>query len=250
MTKNKKIIFSVLAVLLLIYFLPIFGLEKSLIRNEIAKSTREPILGKHPVRQLIGSVLSSSDKNISIIDEKNVSHYITDENISKLQEEKEDVIVFEPLGYLDVSMDDIKNIDIHTTAYTNYVEKGYNTAYFKPDFTELFKKRIGDKVTLIFDNIEYEGYVIDTGEEAKKLGMEYDYFYIIKPKLDPCEEDDYNCDSNFIRISGYKDNNFFGVINYRNINGGVNYTIEANNGIGIIVESEALHISLGIDRLD
>ena len=238
MTKNKKIIFSVLAVLLLIYFLPIFGLEKSLIRNEIAKSTREPILGKHPVRQLIGSVLSSSDKNISIIDEKNVSHYITDENISKLQEEKEDVIVFEPLGYLDVSMDDIKNIDIHTTAYTNYVEKGYNTAYFKPDFTELFKKKVGDKVTLIFDNTKYEGYV-------NKIEQDDDYTdIIITPEI--CSDKDEGCYLTSIDISG--NGKFsFGTIDYRNINGGVNYTIEANNGIGIIVESEALQISLGID---
>ena len=240
MTKKKKIVFSIIAVLLLIYFLPIFGLEKSVIKNEIAKSTREPVLGKNPVVHLISTI--NSKKKIDFVDEKNVSHYVKEKDIEKIkQEKKSNIFVQESLGYMDVSRKDLRNIGLdHSDVYLEFTEKGGDATYFKPDFKGLFEKKVGDKVTLVFDNIEYEGYIhrIETdGNDFKNI--------TITPEICSDNNEEVNCYDNTVSVAYFGDNIYNGNINYTDIVGGVNYSFEANNGIGIIVPTFEYEMFLG-----
>jgi len=240
MTKNKKIIFGVLALMLLIYFLPIFGVEKSVVKNKIAKATREPVLGKGPLRHTIDNLIGKKH-TIDFVNELNLSHYVKDENISEIEKSKENVFVFERLDY--VEPEKIKKL---SETFYDFVQSSNGDArYFKPNFDELFTKKVGDKVTLIIDNEEFTGIITradieypsdkDILHNNTRLG----YDFTIQPVLD-----DYTTS---IDIYGYE-NSIEGVIDYSNQNGGDNYEFRANNEFGIIVPSsdfqDSLHVKM------
>ena len=244
MTKNKKIIFSVLAVLLLIYFLPIFGLEKSVIKNEISKSTWEPVLGKTPLTHFVKEIVVN--KKIDFLDEKNVSQYITDENISKFKKENSKIIIFEGLDYSDINSSEIKKIGVVPEySYYDFIQNGGDAVYFKPDFTKFFQNEVGDEITFIINNEEYTGFI--TEKKIEKEDGNTSYKLTINPTMTSCSVDN-DCEIS-IDIFGSIFNNgeihFSGSINYSEINGGVNYEFKTNNKLGILVPTVEYEMFLG-----
>lgn len=237
MTKNKKIIFGVLALMLLIYFLPIFGVEKSVVKNKIAKATREPVLGKRPLRHTIDNLIGKKH-TIDFVNELNLSHYVKDENISKIKNSKENVFVFERLDY--VEPEKIKEL---SETFYNFLQSSNGDArYFKPNFDELFTKKVGDIVTIIIDNEEFVGIIeqadieYPTEKEIKNGESRLFYNFNIQPTLDNY--------STSINIHGPK-NAMNGSIDYSRQNGGTSYEFRANEEFGIIVPSFDFQDSLG-----
>ncbi len=251
MTKKKKIVFSVIAVLVFIYFLPsilpISGVEKSIIKTKIAKSTREPIIGKRPTDNFLKEAFQN--KRLDIIDDKNLTHYISDENITKLRQKNNDIIAFEPL--YDVTSEDVKRVAKY---YFDFIEETNDAKYFKPDIDSIITKKLGDKITLIIDNEEFTGYItkaeikyylvsensnilIDNKDLHKynKSNLMKDFEFNIQPEKDR----DYDNCEDMRNISGarYNDNysRFSGKIDYTETNGGMPYDFEGDENLAVMV---------------
>ena len=251
MTKNKKIIFSIIAILLFIYLffslLPISGVEKSIIKTKIAKATREPIIGKRPSDNFLKEAFHN--KRLDIIDDKNLTHYITDKNITKLKKQNSNVIAFEPI--YEVTSEDVKRV---AKVYYDFIEETNDAKYFKPELDTLLIKKVGDKITLIIDNEEFTGYITNAKKsyylesedstvliedkdlnkyDKKNLLMEYDFD--IQPEKN-CNST--NCED-VISIYGYRSNKgysmFNGTIEYTETNGGMPYEFEGDENLAVMV---------------
>ena len=231
MSKNTKIFLGFLAFLLIIFLAfrnTKTGVEKSLIKNKIAKATREPILGKEPVNEFMAKV---TEAEIPFVQNKQIQHKY-DENKTK----SSDSLVVKWEEVKDPKIEDIRELN---EEYADFIEDKSDARYFKADFTELFKKKVGDEVTLVIDGEEFNGVIVNADIE-KPDGIYYSdgstkqiyYNYRIQPN-----KSDY---SNYIDIGGSLNPltgeiNYEGDIDYTGINGGIKYRYDINNKIGVII---------------
>jgi len=229
MTRNTKIFLGFLAILLIV-FLAYRNLktaiEKSLIKNEVAKATREPILGKEPVNEFMAKV---TEAEIPFVKNKQIANKY-DENKTKSSDNL--VVKWEEVE--DPQIEDIRELN---EQYAEFIEKTSDARYFKADFTELFKKKVGDEVTLVIDGEEFNGVlvradIIDPLQSEVEQGLDYPYYsFRIQP-----DKETY---SSSIDVGGSIDLNgnfkFTGDINYRGSNGGIKYRYDINNKIGVII---------------
>ena len=233
MSKNTKIFLGFLAFLLIIFLSfrnTKTGVEESLIKNKIAKATREPILGKAPVNESMGKV---TDGKIPFINNEELKHKY-DENKTKSSDSL--VVKFEEID--EPNPEDIKNL---SETYYEFIEKNSDARYFKADFTELFKKKVGDKISLVIDGEEFNGIVIRITKDSSAN----EPFYAIT--IQPNKEEYYNN----IDIYGYfnlitGDFEFTGDIGYGGVNGGLDYEFKINENIGVIVPSMDFQNSLNV----
>jgi len=238
MKKSTKILIGILAILLIIFLVyrtPKSGLEKSVIKNKVAKSTREPILGKEPVAEIM---VKTIEGGIPFVKNKQVQHKF-DENKTKSSDENL-VVKWETLD--NPKMEDIKEINAD---YADFIDRYADARYFKPDinqFKELFKKKVGDEVTLVIDGEEFHGHITDTLIE-KPNGKYYSdgsikeihYNFYIQPIGEDLDDV-----GDVIDIGGHLNPltgefKFTGDISYRRTNGGIKYRYDVNNKIGVII---------------
>jgi len=231
MKKSTKIIIVVLAfflVIFLIYRNSKTGIEKSLIKNKVAKATREPILGKEPVAELMSKVTKGK---IPFVQNKQIQHKY-DENKTNSSENL--VVKWEMVD--DPKPEDIKELN---PDYADFIDKYADARYFKADFTELFKKKVGDEVTLVIDGEEFNGVLVDLNIEYPN-GVYYadgsikHIYYDVR--IQPNNEDY----SNYIDVGGSfnpltGEFKYTGDIDYMDINGGIKYRYDVNNKIGVII---------------
>jgi len=221
MKKSTKILIGSLAILLLIFLAyrsTKTGIEKSVIKNKVAKVTREPILGKEPVVEIIAKIIH---KEIPFVQNKQIQHKY-DEN-KTISSDKNLVVKWEVVD--NPNSEDIKELN---DVYYDFIEETSDARYFKADFTELFKKKVGDEVILVIDGEEFSGHITS----AENNNSEYEI------SIQPIGE---NLDkvNSIIFIGGLISSdgtyNLTGDIDYRSTNGGVNYEFEINEKIGVIL---------------
>ena len=237
MKRNTKILIGILAVLLIIFLVyrtPKSGLEKSVIKNKVAKVTREPIVGKEP---FIEFMAKATEGKIPFVDNKQIQHKY-DEN-KTISSEKNLVVKWETLE--NPKMEDIVKLN---HAYASFIEEYADARYFKPDinqFKELFKKKVGDEVTLVIDGEEFHGHITKAEieeplEMEKKQGANYlGYSFYIQPIGEDLDDP-----GDIINIGGliFLDTgevSFEGDIDYTRTNGGIMYRYDFNNKIGVII---------------
>jgi hypothetical protein len=242
MTKNTKIFLGFLALLLIIFLAyrsTKTGVEKSLIKNEVAKATREPILGKEPLEEVIYKI---SKAEIPFVNNKQIQHKY-DENETNSSEKL--VVKWETVD--EPKPEDIKNLN---ELYYEFIEETADARYFKADFTEIFKKKIGDEVTLVIDGEEFEGFITDSEVEYPTDtyyadgSTQHIYNHIrIQSEMDR--------NSQYIDIGGHLDPltgefHYSGDIAYVGLNGGIKYEYHIDNNIGIILPYDGFQNSLGV----
>jgi len=220
MKKSTKILIGILAILLLIFLAyrnSKSGLEKSLIKNKVAKATREPILGKEPFIEVVAKIMH---KEIPFVKNKQIQHKY-DENKTKSSENL--VVKWETVD--NPNPEDIKDLN---DVYYDFIEETSDARYFKADFTELFKKKVGDEVTLVIDGEEFNGHITSVENNNS------DYEFSIQPMGENLDKV-----NSIIFVGGsiYTDGtyDFTGDINYRSTNGGINYEFNINEKIGVIL---------------
>jgi len=116
MTKSTKILIGILAILLIIFLVyrtSKSSLEKSVIKNKVAKSTLEPILGKEPVAEIM---VKTIEGGIPFVKNKQVQ-YKFDENKTKLSDENL-VVKWETLD--NPKMEDIKELNAD---YADFIDR-------------------------------------------------------------------------------------------------------------------------------
>jgi len=240
MTKQSKIftgiaLFSLFVIYTYFYVLrnDKTGVEKSIIKTKIAKSTREPILGKEPMREFKSKIFNGK---IPFVNNKQIAHkYDKNETSSgELVVKWKDASDLDPI-FIEESVKKISE------KYADFIEKYADARYFKVDFPELlkiFEKKKGDKVTLVIDGEEFEGY-IDSVEIEKPDGKYYAdgshkcFYYNVYIR-----SNEYFSDS--IDIGGYydpitKEFAFEGDIDFRRTHGGIKYRFDVTQDIGVIL---------------
>lgn len=242
MSRNTKFFLGFLVFLLIIFLAyrnSKTGIEKSLIKNKVAKATREPILGKEPLEEIIYKV---SKAKIPFVNNKQVQHKY-DENKTKSSDNL--VVKWETVD--DPNPEDIKNLN---ELYYEFIEKTSDARYFKADFTELFKKKVGDKVTLVIDDEEFEGVIVLAESEFPKATyyddgstQEIHYNFRIQSEM--------NRNSQYIDIGGHLDPltgefHYSGDIAYVDVNGGIEYEYHIDNNIGVILPYDDFQNSLNV----
>ena len=242
MSKNTKIFLGFLGFLLIIFLAyrnTKTGVEKSLIKNKVAKVTREPILGKEPVNEFMAKV---TEAEIPFVQNKQIQHKY-DEN--KAESSGSLVVKWEEVE--DPQIEDIKNLN---ELYAKFIEDRSDARYFKADFTELFKKKVGDKVTLVIDGEEFNGVITNSEIEYPTDdyyldGSTQEIYYNIRIQ----SEIDRN--SQYIDIGGHLDPltgefHYSGDIAYVGVNGGIKYEYHIDNNIGVILPYDEFQNFLGV----
>ena len=239
-TKTLIVILAILLLIFLVYWNSKTGIEKSVIKNKIAKATWEPILGKEPAWELESKIVRGK---IPFVQNKQIANKY-DENKTVSSES----LVVKWKSVDNPNPEDVKKLD---EIYFDFIEETSDARYFKADFTELLKKKVGDEVILVIDGEEFNGQITKAEitpplQSEIAQGLDYpDFNFYIQPIGENLNEVGDIIDiSGFIDLDGnYK---FSGDIKYTRNNEGIAYEFKVNNDIGVILPSDDFQNSLNI----